>query len=46
MLDKRHMTDYAYLMIRSFRHKGLQAFFQNGSKAGIQPLIPPASNGF
>lgn len=37
MIDKRHMTDYAYLMIRSFRHKGLQAFFQKGSKAGIQP---------
>ena len=24
-------------MIKSFRHKGLQAFFENGSKAGIQP---------
>ncbi|MDP3090138.1 MAG: type II toxin-antitoxin system RelE/ParE family toxin [Nitrospira sp.] len=24
-------------MIRSFRHKGLQAFFETGSKAGIQP---------
>lgn len=24
-------------MIRSFRHKGLQRFFQTGSKAGIQP---------
>lgn len=23
-------------MIRSFRHKGLQAFFEKGSKAGIQ----------
>ncbi|WP_350295698.1 type II toxin-antitoxin system RelE/ParE family toxin [Limnohabitans sp. Rim8] len=23
-------------MIKSFRHKGLQRFFQNGSKAGIQ----------
>ena len=23
-------------MIRSFRHKGLQAFFERGSKAGIQ----------
>lgn len=31
------MTGYDYLMIRSFRHKGLQAFFQKGSKAGIQP---------
>jgi len=24
-------------MIRSFRHKGLQRFFESGSKAGIQP---------
>lgn len=24
-------------MIRSFQHKGLEAFFQSGSKAGIQP---------
>lgn len=24
-------------MIRSFRHKGLQRFFETGSKAGIQP---------
>lgn len=24
-------------MIKSFRHKGLQAFFGTGSKAGIQP---------
>ena len=24
-------------MIKSFRHKGLQAFFASGSKAGIQP---------
>ena len=23
-------------MIKSFRHKGLQQFFENGSKAGIQ----------
>ncbi len=25
-------------MIRSFRHKGIEAFFRTGSKAGIQPL--------
>jgi proteic killer suppression protein len=25
------------LMIRSFRHKGLEAFYRTGSKAGIQP---------
>ena len=24
-------------MIKTFRHKGLQAFFEAGSKAGIQP---------
>ena len=24
-------------MIKSFRHKSLQAFFETGSKAGIQP---------
>lgn len=24
-------------MIRSFRHKGLEAFYRRGSKAGIQP---------
>ncbi len=24
-------------MIRSFKHKGLEAFFSTGSKAGIQP---------
>ncbi len=24
-------------MIRSFRHRGIEAFFQTGSKAGIQP---------
>ena len=24
-------------MIKTFRHKGLQAFYETGSKAGIQP---------
>ena len=24
-------------MIKSFRHRGIQAFFETGSKAGIQP---------
>ena len=24
-------------MIKSFRHKGIQSFFETGSKAGIQP---------
>ncbi|MDR1311615.1 MAG: type II toxin-antitoxin system RelE/ParE family toxin [Burkholderiaceae bacterium] len=28
-------------MIRHFRHKGLQAFFETGSKAGIRPDHAP-----
>jgi len=28
-------------MIRSFRHKGIERFFQTGSKAGIQALHAP-----
>lgn len=28
-------------MIKSFRHKGLQAFFEKGSMAGIQPAHAP-----
>lgn len=28
-------------MIRDFRHKGLQRFFESGSKAGIQALHAP-----
>lgn len=28
-------------MIKSFRHKGLQAFFERGSKAGIQASHAP-----
>ena len=28
-------------MIRSFRHKGLERFFREGSKAGIQPKHAP-----
>lgn len=28
-------------MIKPFRHKGLQAFFETGSKAGIQPSHAP-----
>ena len=26
-----------YIMIKTFRHKGLERFFRDGSKAGIQP---------
>ncbi len=28
-------------MIKTFRHKGLQGFFETGSKAGIQPSHAP-----
>lgn len=28
-------------MIKSFRHKGLKAFFENGSMAGVQPAHAP-----
>ncbi len=28
-------------MIKTFTHKGLQAFFETGSKAGIQPAHAP-----
>lgn len=28
-------------MIKTFRHKGLQEFFETGSKAGIQPHHAP-----
>ena len=28
-------------MIKTFRHKGLQAFFEKGGKAGIQPSHAP-----
>ncbi len=32
---------YAIHMIRSFAHKGLQRFFETGSKAGINPKFAP-----
>jgi len=35
--DKRRAMGYGLLMIKSFRHKGLEAFHRSGSKAGIQP---------
>ena len=31
------MTRYIRQVIKSFRHAGLQKFFETGSKAGIQP---------
>ncbi len=33
----RRFTLYMSSMIGSFRHKGLEAFYRTGSKAGIQP---------
>lgn len=32
---------YTTLMIKSFKHKGLEAFFNTGKKAGIQPHHAP-----
>mgnify|MGYP003455880991 FL=1 len=29
---------YSACVIKSFRHKGVQTFFETGSKAGIQPV--------
>jgi toxin HigB-1 len=37
MLENRNRTRYTFIVIRSFRHKGLAAFFASGSKAGINP---------
>ncbi len=31
------VTGYTYPMIRGFKHKGLERFFLQGTKAGIQP---------
>ena len=31
-------------MIRSFQHKGLEAFLLSGSKAGFAPTVPSACN--
>lgn len=36
-LALRNVTLYTCAVIKTFRHKGLQAFFEMGSKAGIQP---------
>jgi proteic killer suppression protein len=35
-IAQRNVTVYSRAAIRSFRHKGLQRFFETGSKAGIQ----------
>ncbi len=33
------MLRYTTRMIKSFRHRGVEALFENGSKAGIQPPL-------
>ncbi len=35
-LDARSATRYSPSVIRTFKHKGIKAFFETGSKAGIQ----------
>ena len=37
MLARRNPTGYTPAMIVSFTHKGLEDFFYDGSKRGIQP---------
>jgi proteic killer suppression protein len=37
MIVARNVTGYNLRMIKSFKHKGLQIYFEIGSKAGIQP---------
>ena len=37
MLVKRKYTVHTLTMIKHFLHKGIQAFFETGSKAGIRP---------
>lgn len=36
--DKRSATRYNRPVIKSFCHKGLQAFFEKGTKSGIQAV--------
>ncbi|MGL5828827.1 MAG: type II toxin-antitoxin system RelE/ParE family toxin [Angustibacter sp.] len=40
-LVSRNDTRYAYSVILSFRHKGLEALFHTGSKKGVQPGHAP-----
>jgi len=41
MFAQRYATLYNPSVIKSFQHKGLQVFFETGSKAGIQPHHAP-----
>lgn len=36
-IDKRNPYGYNQFMIRSFKHKGIEAFFYTGKKKGIRP---------
>lgn len=36
-MPKRNITCYVLDVIKSFRHRGIKRFFEDGSKAGIQP---------
>ena len=40
-LDRCNVTQYTSHVIKTFRHKGLQAFFERGTKAGIQAAHAP-----
>ena len=35
-IDTRHVTRYNLTMIKSFSYKGLQEYYESGSKRGIQ----------
>jgi proteic killer suppression protein len=37
LLDKRNLYGYNTIMIKSFKHKGLEDFFYFGNKKGIRP---------
>lgn len=41
MLDACGATRYTAVVIRSFRHKGVELFYRSGSKAGIQASHAP-----
>jgi len=40
-IDGRNATLYTIRMLKTFRHKGLKAFFETGGRAGIQPHHAP-----
>lgn len=40
-IESRSVTRYTDCMIKTFQHKGLKAFFEKGSMAGIQATHAP-----